>query len=257
MKSVFKLGFGGILLLMMVAGDVQTARADRRAFTYTYEYVTQPQGNLELEFYNTQSRSKWGDGAISSWAQQIEVEYGITDYTDVSLYQVFEETEDEGVHYAETKLRMRHRFGERGLYPVDLLVYMELVKPFGRPAVEIEPKLVVSRDFGAVTAVVNLIPEVEVAREFEPSGDKELELEFEPGWAAGVTYEVVPQLKVGGETFGTIHEPFDDARFVQAWVGPAVSWAPSTRLYLTVTPAFGLTDESDKFLVRFLLGLGL
>ena len=38
-----------------------------------------------------------------------------------------------------------------------------------------------SRDFGATSLVLNLITEFELERELEPSGEKELELEFEPG----------------------------------------------------------------------------
>lgn len=234
-----------------------SAHADRRAFTYTYEYLTQVDGALELEFYNTQSRSTFDDGAISSWQQQIELEYGITDHTDVSLYQVFEETNNTGAHYAETKLRMRHRFAERGEFPFDVLLYGELVKVYGRGVLEVEPKLVLARDMGDVTFVVNLIPEVELEREREPSGEKEIELEFEPGWATGVTYEAMPALKVGAEAWAHIERPFDDTRELLAWVGPAVSWAPSTKLWITTTAGFGITDAADAFLVRFLIGVGL
>lgn len=234
-----------------------TARADRRSFTFTYEYLTQVSGGLELEFYNTQGRSKFGDGAISSWEQQIELEYGINDHTDVSLYQVFQETDATGAHYAETKLRMRHRFAERGEWPVDVLVYGELVKVFGKGAVEIEPKLVLQRNAGDVSLVLNVIPELELERELEPSGEKELELEFEPGWAAGVTYEAMPALKLGAEMWGHVEAPFKDSRTTLAWVGPAVSWAPSPKLWITSTAGFGLTDSADAFLVRFLIGVGL
>lgn len=248
-------------LVVLCASTISLAArptyADRRAFTFTYEYLTQVSGGLELEFYNTQARSKFGDGAISSWEQQVELEYGITDHTDVSLYQVFQETDATGAHYAETKLRMRHRFAERGEWPVDVLIYGELVKIFGRGAFEIEPKVVLSRDFGATSIVLNLIPEFELEREVEPSGEKELELEFEPGWAAGVTYEAMPALKVGGELWGHFEKPFGDERITAAWAGPAVSWAPSTKLWITSTAGFGLTDAADAFLVRFLIGVGL
>jgi len=252
MKIAFN--FIGVVAVLCSMGD---ARADRRAFSFTYEYVTQPKGNLELEFYNTQYRSKFGDDAVSTFEEQIEIEYGITDRTDVSLYQVLEEVDDTGLHYAETKLRFRHRFKERGQLPVDVLLYGELIKPFGKGAVAFEPKLILARDFGAVTAVLNVITELELERELEPSGEKELEVVLETGWAFGVTYEVAPVLKLGGETWGAVIKPGSDDQAVEAWIGPSISWAPSPKLWVTGTAGFGLTDDSDEFLVRILIGLGL
>lgn len=67
----------------------------------------------------------------------------------------------------------------------------------------------------------------------------------------------MPSLKIGAEQWGNIEKPFGDARATRAWVGPAVSWAPSTKLWITSTAGFGLTDAADAFLVRFLIGVGL
>ena len=65
------------LLAGALAGD---ARADRRAFTRTYEYTTMPEGQTEIEIYSTHSRATF-DGATSpqSFVLQLEVEHGITD----------------------------------------------------------------------------------------------------------------------------------------------------------------------------------
>lgn len=250
MKIVFKF----IVLTWVIAGAA-TARADRRPWAFTYPYMTQVKGALELEYYNTQSRSVFGDGALSTMEQRVELEYGITDHTDVSLYQVFEEVDDTGLHYKETKLRGRHRLGERGQNPVDLLLYGELIKPFGKPALAFEPKLILSRDFDKLTAAINLIVELEFERELEPSGEKELELELETGWAAGLTYEVAPSFNVGAETWGALVKVGRDDQFLEAWAGPTVSWAPATKLWVTSTAGFGFTDDSDRFLVRFLIGI--
>ena len=84
-KMVFKLvsALTGALLVVPAI-----AHADRRAFTFTYEYPTQPQGNIEVELWNTQVRDGLGDdGGTSAVEQQIEIEYGITDRTSISLYQ--------------------------------------------------------------------------------------------------------------------------------------------------------------------------
>src|SRR5262245_23133977 len=148
MKIVFKLGLPAALLLVVPA----TAAADRRAFTFTYEYPTQPEGAIELEFWNTQIRDGLGDdGGASAAEQQLEIEYGITDRTSISLYQTVAQGPGEGLHYAATKVEMRHRFAERGQWPVDITLYGEVAKPFGKAEVELEPKLIICRDFGAFT----------------------------------------------------------------------------------------------------------
>lgn len=51
-----------VLCASTIALHARPAHADRRGFTFTYEYLTQVAGGLELEFYNTQARSKFGDG---------------------------------------------------------------------------------------------------------------------------------------------------------------------------------------------------
>lgn len=254
MKIVFKLVPAAMLLMSAMAGS---ARADRRAFSFTYEYPTQPQGQIELELWNTQTREGLGDdGGVSTAEQQLEVEYGITDKTSISLYQTVAQATGTGLHYAATKAELRHRLAERGEWPVDVSLYAEVAKVWGAAEVEVEPKLIVARDFGPVTLAINAIGEVELEQEVGASGDKEIEARFVPGWAVGLSYDVVPQLKVGAETWGQ-REPDGDKKVVYAWAGPAASWAPSTRFWVTGTCGLGLTDRSDDLVVRLLLSVGL
>ena len=42
-----------------------------------------------------------------------------------------------------------------------------------------------------------------------------------------------------------------------AWAGPAVSWAPSTRLWVAGTAGFGLNDRSADLVARFVISVGL
>jgi hypothetical protein len=229
------------------------AHADRRSFAQTYEYVTMPRGGLELEFYNTQTRPSFDDDA-QELVWQIEIEYGITDHWDISLYQAFSQASgntdpalDSAFRYSETKLRTRYRFGERGAWPVDVLGYFEIKFPFGEDALALEPKLILARDFGKLTAAVNLIAEIE---------REDGETELIPEWAAGVTYELSPSFKVGAETFGEL-APEGDERELEAWAGPSVSWAPSPKIWITANAGFGLTEESPDLIARAIIGIGL
>lgn len=232
------------------------AHADRRAFTRTYEYMTMPAGETEVELYTTQSRATFDDGSPQSFQFQLELEHGITERWDISLYHVFEQSTGDGtatdpgepLHLSELKLRTRYRFAERGELPVDPVAYLEAIKAFGASVYELEAKAILARDFGLITVAVNPIFEVKF-------GDDVPETELEAGWAAGVTYEVSPALKVGAETWGGFELESPDEAGVSA--GPALSWAPSQSLWVTSTVGFGLNDNADKFSVRGLIGMHL
>lgn len=234
------------------------AHADRRAFTYTYEYMTMPRGDTELEFYNEHRRPEMDDDNQAQFEWQLEIEHGLTERWDISLYTVFTQGagDDEPFRYDATKLRTRYRFSERGMSPLDTLLYLEVAKRFGENTWEIEPKLVLARDFGKLTAAFNAIGEVEIEEEMTAGGDGEQEVGFEPGWAAGLTYEASPRFKFGLESFGALESPGDENE-IEAWIGPALSWAPSPRMWLSSTAGFGVSDHSEDLRLRFILGLGL
>jgi hypothetical protein len=179
------------------------AAADRRLFTYTYEYKTVPQGHTAIELWHTQARATWDSDTAQELEHVLEVEHGLTDRWDAALYWVFGESftpsdpsmdDPFGLH--EMKLETRYRFADRGELPVDILAYGEAVKVWGESLYEIEAKAILARDFDAVTASVNLIGAVELGTETEAEG----------GWAAGLSYEVHPKFSVGAETYGKVSE---------------------------------------------------
>jgi hypothetical protein len=241
-----------LLFLFSLSLGAAPAHADRRAFTRTYEYMTMPTGELELEIYSQEARPVFDEDGVE-FQFQLELEYGITDHWDVSVYHVFEQAggfalpeENSELHYEEMKLRSRYRFAERGEWPVDLLLYGEAVDVFGSDLHELEGKVILARDFGALTAVVNLIGEVAFG---------EGESEFEQGFTLGLTYEIVPAFKAGAETWANVE--LQEGELLGWWAGPAVSWAPSSKFWWAVTAGFGLNDDSDDLIVRSIFGLHL
>lgn len=247
MKTVFKYSLASAALF-----GTTLAQADRRAFTHTYEYVTQNRDALELEYYVTQKQAKFDAASSRSMEQQIELEYGITDHWDISVYQVLGQSGDGPLRYTATKVRTRYRFAERGQLPVDSLLYFEVKRPAAGSSWTLEPKAVLAKDVGNATIAVNLVPEVVIAREAGAT-----EVEFEPGWALGATWELCPQWKIGAETWGALEHPFDDGRELISYVGPAISWAPSDKFWISTTVAAGLTDDSADAEVRAILAVGL
>lgn len=172
----------------------------------------------------------------------------------MSLYHVFSQASGDAMtavpmHLSEIKLRSRYRFAERGELPVDVLAYGELIRDFGASAYAAEVKAVLARDFGMVTVATNLIGEVGF-------GADVAETEVELAWAVGASYELSPTWKLGAESWGGF-EPSEVDESLSAYAGPAVSWAPSTKLWVTTTGGFGLNDNSDKFSLRALIGLAL
>jgi hypothetical protein len=227
------------------------AYADRRSFTYTYEYATAPKGQTEVEVWHTQSRDTWKSSSPQRFEQILEIEHGITDRWDAAMYTVFKQVASPDAAQARSfgldavKLESRYRFAERGEWPVDTVAYFEVAKDFGKGVYELEAKAIAARDFDRLTVAANLIGEVEVGRDVA-------ETELELGFAAGATYELSPALRLGAETWGGYGE--GETRVA---IGPALSLAPSSRFWFALTTGFGVTEISDKLTGRLIMGFAL
>lgn len=228
------------------------ARADRRAFGFAYEYATAAEDLTEVELWTTQSRSEWDTGSSETFALRLELEHGLTDRWDASLYHTFEQVlgpyADEPLRASEVRLGSRYRFAERGEWPVDVLASGELAREMGASAYLAEARVVLARDLGLLTVVANAIGTVSFGAEVHDD-------DLRAGWAGGATYEPSPSWKLGVESWGSL-DPDEPAQY-EWWAGPAVSWLPTTRLWVTVTGGHGLTARSDFLIVRGLIGLAL
>src|SRR5688572_9504822 len=177
------------------------ALADRRSFTRTYEYLTMTEGDTELELYTTQSRARWEAPSPQAFELQLAVEHGITERWDVSLFHVFEQTRGTGAidgepfHFADLALRTRYRISERGELPVDLLISGQVGKTFGEGLYQGELRVALVRDLDRLSLAINPIATVVAG----PSLD---EPQVIAGWAAGLTFEALPEIEVGAESWG-------------------------------------------------------
>lgn len=235
----------------MLVLATQTASADLRSFTQTYEYSTTPEGKTDVELWHTQGRRTWDKDTPQTFEQIVELEHGITDKWDLAFYSVFAQTTGDAMsagepfHFAQTKLETRYRLAERGEWPVDTLLYLEVGKDFGQSVYEIEGKVIGARDFDRLTVAGNLIGEVAV-------GNNVAESELELGFAAGATYQVASKLKLGAETWGTFEESE-----LEWSAGPALSAQPAGSLWLALTAGFGISDSADAFSARAIIGIAL
>src|SRR3989338_6269846 len=82
----------GIICLALTFGIASTSYADRRSYVWTYEYQTMPKGMAEIEYYLTAAVPDTAESNVNTWEHQIELEYGITDHWDVSMYQMLKQS---------------------------------------------------------------------------------------------------------------------------------------------------------------------
>jgi hypothetical protein len=220
-----------------------TASAEPRSFTQTYEYPTLPAGEAEVALWHAQSQTNWHTPTVQRFAEQLQINYGVTDRFEAALFTVFTQATDQAFAFDALRGEARYRFVDRGEWPVDVALHVEAAKQFGRGVYDLTGRLELARDFDRVSAAANLIVTRAVGHD---AADAKLEL----AWADGVAYEVVPELHVGVENWGSRSDGL-----TRAEVGPTIAIAPSPRLWLAVTAGFGVNDASDAFSGQLIVGL--
>lgn len=239
------------LPLIALAGP---ARADRRNFAFAYEPKTMTAGELELEYYMTSSvRYDWlADQHTYAWTHQAEIEYGVTDRFDVSMYQVFSADQWNGF-----KLRTRYRPADYGALPVDVMFYGELI--YGREGeVAFEERLVFGKTLGKVALTLDSAFEQE-----NLFGERE----YKWNETIGAGYVLAPSVTLGLEAQARMAwEPkavygagtkleFADPAF---YAGPTLSFA-TEKFFWNVNFSMRATDDDNdpRYLFRIIWGLPL
>jgi len=223
-------------VVLLGAFAVSPVWADQRNYVWTYEYGTLAKGNAEIEFYQTAVMKDKDVRSASDWTQQIELEYGVTDHFDVGIYQVYEQAADApSLTYAGFKLKARYRVAEKNSLPVDVLFYLEQEESTAEGNA-VEGKLILAKDLGKFNLAYNQIYE----RKYE-TGKGEHE------YAAGVSYELAPWLRIGIESKGS----YTEGEFA---AGPTLAWM-GNRIWANLGAVYGLNDKTRDREVRFLLGI--
>lgn len=234
-----------LLTLVLTSFIVKSAFADRRSYVWTYEYLTMVKGEVELEFYNTVEWKDKSDSKTNTWKPWLEIEYGITDNWDISLYQQFKQTNssksaDVKFEYDGMKIRTRYKIGEKGSFFVDPLLYFEWKRndDFTVPNT-LETKLILGKDFDRLNLSFNyILDDIELASHAKPAAHK---------YASGISYEFDPSFKLGFEFNGSFSAE-------KHYFGPSISFAGS-KIWTTIGTAYGLNNKSDYVQVRTLLGI--
>ena len=220
---------------------ISSTFADRRSYVWTYQYMTLPEGSTELEFYQTTKLS-----LFDTWEYRIEVEHGVTDHFDFSVYQIFNQKEGDAFRWDAVQFRARYRFGEVGQYLLDPLIYIEYNRKLDLTEPnKIESKLILAKNINKTNISFNPVYEFF----FAPGTEHELGLDI------GLSYEFNPKFILGIESTSRF-EVEDNNTKTGSYLGPTMSFASGNWWY-TIGTGFGVTEESDDARVRFLMGIQL
>ncbi|MHB1845540.1 MAG: hypothetical protein ACYCWW_11985 [Deltaproteobacteria bacterium] len=247
------------IVLLAALGLSLPARADFKSFAHVYPYFTQPEGGKEVEIWNG---LEVGDlshpGATNLIDELAEIEYGLTDHWDLSLYWELQQAPGGPLAIDGYQLESRYRFGEKGLYPIDVELYGEIERPadLAMPF-EAEAKLILEKDIGHFFFQGNLIDAEELA-----GGAA---FGYRLAFNGGAGYELRPGIHLGAELLLNdavnglaLGGGFD--RSVR--LGPSLSLATS-RFWFVITPAFLVAGQSSieeygsAMRLRFIVGIPL
>lgn len=230
-----------LYIFLVISIFVSSAYADRRSYVWTYQYMTMPEGFTELEFYQTTKLAQ-----KDLWEYRFEVEHGLTDRWDFSVYQIFAQKEDEDFKWSAVQFRTRYRFGETGQFFIDPLIYLEYNRKIDLTAPnKVEAKVILAKTMKKFNLALNPLYELF----FAPGLKQEL------GMDVGFSYEFSPKFILGVESVTRL-EFEDDETETGSYFGPTVSFA-SGKWWYTIGAAFGLTEDSDDARIRFLMGIEL
>ncbi|MGC8964311.1 MAG: hypothetical protein ACP5KI_02960 [Brevinematia bacterium] len=217
--------------------------ADRRSYVWTYEYITEA-GRAELEHYFTLSVPDTENLKSNITEHQVALEVFVTENFDLSIYQIFAQGSNEGLSYEGFKFRSRFKIGQKGLYIVDPLIYLEYK---GKPSFlkhVIESKLILAKYLRDFNISFNPIFEFE----FERNG--EWGFNFEPGYTIGVSYKVIELLRVGVEAKGNPNGHY---------ISPVISFGRED-IWFNLGSAFGIgqiKEGKPNLQIRTLIGIEL
>jgi len=246
---------GAVLL-----GVAATADAQERPYFVTYSEHLEDKGELEVSVLSTLGDPK--DGTPRYVAPWVEVEYGITSRWTAELYFEGVNVHDDSSAY--TGWRIENRFrpfpGDHFLNPVLYIEYesiseasriqKEIVGEGRFPddpvrlmkhehAHELEGRVILSKEFANWEVAGNAI--------FEKNLSEEEGVEF--GYTAAARKKF-RQFMAGVEVYGGLGATIAADEQTRHYIAPLIAWRPVKNMMIKGEVGFGLTNVSDRTLVR-------
>ena len=263
-----------VVLTCLLALWSAASFAQESPYFVTYTHYLEEPGNLEIGLLNTTGVPKHGNAVYH--APWLELEYGVTGWWTAELYVEGITTTRDGGGF--TGWRSEHRFRPlRGEHRVNPLLYVEYEdlneasriqkEIVGSGGLEFEPiaslrrhhvreleaKLVLSSAVGGWNASENVT--------FEKNLSEAEGVEF--GYSVGVSRPLGALARgancrlcrenfvAGVELYGGLGSTLGfGAGDQRHYVAPALAWGLTDKSLLKVSVGTGLTEASDRFLVR-------
>lgn len=227
--------------LFLSLGLTQVCFADRRSYVWTYEYMTMPARMWELEYYLTTEVPNINRSNINTLKQWLELEYGITDNWDVAVYQMWKFNNkrfENDSEYDGFKIRTRYKFGKKGQFIVDPLIYLEYIRDdnFHKPNVG-EAKLILAKDINRLNLSYNHILKANI----ESNGLAQWE------YAIGASYAFSDYFRFALESKGS----YTKDKYA---LGPTLAFT-TKKFWLALGTAFGLNKKTNDFQTRMIVGI--
>jgi len=265
------IGLVGVALVLMP----EPASAQETPYFVAYSHHLEEPDNLEVEVYSNYATQTGGNDFIAPW---MEMEYGVTAWWTTEFYIDSQHTFNESTVFTGTRWENRFRplIKEHWINPV---LYVEFENTSGADKTL---KEVVGTDGQADQAVPNSVASQEHDHEIETKlilssdylgwnisenfiGEKNLGHEpWEFGYAVGVSRPLrlaatpracdfcLENFVVGAEMYGGLGttEAFSLSG-TSHYVAPIISWQRPNGVSLTVSPGFGLNQNSHTFILRW------
>jgi hypothetical protein len=222
-----------------------SALAGQRPYAYVQGAESLPQTGLELESWFGASRASVG--SPSAWDWWLGPVVGVTDKLELALYAIFiQPPSTQAMDLRSFRLQASYLLADRGSWPLDVRVRLELGQPVGPHPYTGWAWLIASRDWGSFNATLNGSFWVKFP------GPSQQELEPYADYLAGVSYQFLPGIRLGAELEGEA-ELTADAPQATLSLGPALA-AGTGRIWAAASYDWGVTRHSPG-LGRLVLGL--
>lgn len=263
-----------VLCALMMLCSTAAALAQERPYFVTYDDQVEKRGELEVELLTTTGTVR--DESRRYIAPWMEIEYGVTSWWTSELYL-------EGSHFvgdgsAFTGWRVENRFRPfKGDHPINPVLYLEYESTneasriqkeiVGRGPLDFEPIRDLAEDHAneleGRLILSSWIGRWNVSENFVVEKNLSAAEGFEFGYTAGVSRALAGSgtdgcricagaIVVGLEAYGGLGTTASDVTgATRQFIAPVIAWHVTNGSTLKFSTAFGLTNTSDKLLLRF------
>lgn len=266
-----------LALTLVFALVASRSFAQERAYFSTYDHYLEETGNLEVAVATTTGIPQNGQSAYT--APWLELEYGVNGWWTSELYVEGVSTTRDGSGF--TGWRWENRFrplkAEHAINPVLYFEYERINEAsriqkeiVGQGRIEYEPieelRQHTAHELEAKLILSSTVRGWNISENatFEKNLTEAEGIEF--GYSVGVSRSLASlasgtacrfcreNFVLGAEAYGGLGSSVEsDPGEARHYLGPVMAWRLNTRTTLKASPAFGLTKNSDRYLIR--LGL--